>query len=522
MAEYLFFDFEKITPGVMRDNTAVSSNYYSEMVWCRSYNGKPRKMGGRKLISPGNTNIIRNLFNYPTASGFNLVYGRQDSLKEESFSNDGLGGTEYDRTPISFPANANNIWNFDSLTTLLSLTPTSIVYAHAAPNLLEINNTVETPVYYGVQGAFTPYVGMLDNLGNPVTANGGLCVTGGFVMIYTDGTVKWNNLSDATVIHEDNYSDVAGSKIIQGLPINGGGVPSALFFTANKLIKATYDVQSSLAGTPPLPVFNFENVPGNMSILSQNSVISANNMFFWIGNDGNFYVYTGVLQTLPNFQNKKWFFRNLNYTYRNKIWGIYIAENDELWWFFPYGDSTECNWAIIFNKTEKTWYDTPLSRSSGVSASTFNYPIMCDSSPRDNLSVIPPSGQAPEKVYSVWQHEFGNDEIFYKFTYPITFSFTTKYFDLREFGGKDLLMQIERFEPDSQSTGQMQIQVITRLYSQSPDVISNIYYFDQNTTKVDTREQGRYIAFKITNNDYNGFYQMGSPTIFYTIGDVVP
>lgn len=519
--EHGIFDLTSVEPGIMRDLPTGISNYYTNLEWCRFYNNLPEKIGGRKLISSGTTSIIRNTFSYPSPAGFNLIYGRSDTLSQETFSLSGVGGTEVDRTPSGFVTDPDNIWNFDAITTDISAQATQIVYAHAAPNLSDINNTVETIVYYGEQNSNSAFVPVTDGT-NPILANGGLCVSGSYLLVYTDGKVMWSDSNNAIEIPNTNYAYVAGTKIVQGLPINGGGVPAALFWTSSKLIKATFNVQQSLSGTTPLPVFNFENVPGNISILSQNSVVSVNNSFYWPGNDKNFYIYNGALQTLPNTQNKKWFFKNLNDAQRNKVWGMYISENNEIWWHFPYGTSTECNKVIILNLSNMRWYDSSSNRSCGVPASNFPYPIMCDSTARPNLSVNPPAGQIPTDNYGVWQHEYGYDEIFYKYTSPITSFFTTKLYWAYDLVKQDRLLNITRLEPDFLSEGQLICQIDGRPYTQSSDSESRQYIFDNTTGKVDLKFQARFVSFTIISNTIGGYYQAGRNIINYQLGDMVP
>lgn len=519
--EHGIFSLTDMEPGIMRDNPEAISNNYDELEWCRFYNNLPRKIGGRKLISAGTTSIIRNTYSYPTPAGFNLLYGRSNTLSQETFSLAGVGGTEVDRTPSGFVADSNNIWNFDSITTDISSQATPIVYAHAAPNLADINNIVETTVYYGEQNSTGAFAPVTDGT-NPILANGGLCVSGSYLLVYTDGKVMWSNLTNAIVIPPTNYAYVAGTKIVQGLPINGGGIPAALFWTTNKLIKATFNVQASLAGTSPLPVFSFENVPGNISILSQNSVVCVNNTFFWAGNDNNFYIYNGALQTLPNTQNKNWFFNNLNDSQRNKVWGMYISDFNEIWWHFPFGSSTECNKVIILNLTNMKWYDSSSNRSCGVPANNFPFPIMCDSTTRPNLSVAPPPNQDPTQNYGVWQHEYEYDEIFYKYTLPITSYFTTKLYWAYDLAKQDRLLNITRLEPDFLSSGNLTCVVNGRPYSQGQVTQSDVYTFSQSTGKVDIRFQGRFISFTITSNEVGGFYQAGRNIINFQLGDMVP
>jgi hypothetical protein len=98
-------------------------------------------------------------------------------------------------------------------------------------------------------------------------------------------------------------------------------------------------------------------------------VIEYDGIFYWIGTD-RFLCYNGVVQEVENKQNNNYFFDNLNYAQRQKVWVSKVPRWGEIWWFFPNGDNTECNDAIIYNVREKCWYDAGEAlgarRSAGV------------------------------------------------------------------------------------------------------------------------------------------------------------
>jgi hypothetical protein len=86
------------------------------------------------------------------------------------------------------------------------------------------------------------------------------------------------------------------------------------------------------------------------------------------------------------------------------VWVSKVPRWGEIWWFFPSGDSTECNDAIIYNIREKCWYDAGQAlgarRSAGVFSEVFRRPIWGGTD--ENAS----------GKYTLWQHEKGTDEIY--------------------------------------------------------------------------------------------------------------
>jgi hypothetical protein len=93
-------------------------------------------------------------------------------------------------------------------------------------------------------------------------------------------------------------------------------------------------------------------------------------------------MYNGVVKEIPNNMNQNYFFDNLNYDQRQKVWVTKVPRFGEIWWFYPRGDATECTDAIIYNVRENTWYDAGLAvgsqRSAGYFSQVFAFPVAAD------------------------------------------------------------------------------------------------------------------------------------------------
>jgi hypothetical protein len=90
-------------------------------------------------------------------------------------------------------------------------------------------------------------------------------------------------------------------------------------------------------------------------------------------------MYNGVVKEVPNAMNQNFFFDNLNYAQRQKVYATKVPRFGEIWWFYPTNGSDECNNAIIYNVRENTWYDTGSSlgaqRTAGYFSQVFHFPI---------------------------------------------------------------------------------------------------------------------------------------------------
>lgn len=270
--------------------------------------------------------------------------------------------------------------------------------AHAAPNASDINNNVQTNIYWGDINASTALT-LIDPINLPL-ASSGVVVNYPYIFSYgNDGVVNYtttpNDWVDAISVA------IAGTKIIKGIITRGGSnSPSLLFFSMDAVIRATF--------TGGFPAFNFDTIQSNTSILSQYCVVTNFNIVFWIGVD-QFYLYNGVVRPLENDMNKDYFFNNLNYAYRNKVFGWLNLRHNEIWWHWPKGNATECTDILIYNYKEERWYDSVLGRSAAYPPNFLSYPVLADSNailnrfdPSINVTLpIPNNGIATVDLMSV-------------------------------------------------------------------------------------------------------------------------
>lgn len=158
----------------------------------------------------------------------------------------------------------------------------------------------------------------------------------------------------------------------------GGQSPAGLFWALDALIRVTF-----VGGTT---LWNYDTLSNDVTVLSKNSIVEYDNVYFWIGTD-RFYFYNGVVQELPNDQNLNYFFDNLNFAQRQKVFAVKVQRFGEIWWFFPTGTNTECDAAIIFNVREKLWYDTRALRTAGAPAKVYPRPLMSETTERATIAL---------------------------------------------------------------------------------------------------------------------------------------
>ena len=356
------------------------------------------------------------------------------------------------------------------------------------------------------------------------TFDNNIAVSGGCVMLYpylfvygNNGLLKNNSAGDLQnwVGSDANENNVASTKIVKGLPVRGGTTaPAGLFWSLDSLIRVVYN--PTTVGTSTI-YWTYDIVTSQSSILSSQCVIEYDGIYFWCGVD-RFLAYNGVVQEVPNDMNMNYFFDNLNYVQRQKVWATKIPRWGEIWWFYPKGDSVECNDAIIFNFRDKKWYDAGQAlgaqRSAGVFSEVFRFPVWAGNQP----NVL---GE-----YTVWQHEIGVDQVYLSNVNAIESSFETNSLGwvsggpgTKQIKGLNRWIRVERVEPDFVQSGEMSIIVTGKSYADDENQVSEPYVFDSTTLKIDMREQRREMRLKFVSNTVNGNYQMGNVLVSADIGD---
>jgi hypothetical protein len=382
-------------------------------------------------------------------------------------------------------------------TTVVSVTGTAVVMSAAATASATITATFD----------------------NNIAVSGGCVVIHPYLFVYgNNGLIQNSSAGDFAnwVSPDANATNVATGKIVKGLPIRGGSAaPSGFFWAADALIRVSFQPSSS-GGVNYY--WAYDLVSSQTSIMSSNSVIEYDGIFYWCGVD-RFLCYNGVVQEIQNNNNQNYFFDNLNYAQRQKVWATKVPRYGEIWWFYPKGDATECTDAIIYNIRDKAWYDAGQAlgarRSAGVFSEVFPKPIWAGTE-------VNSAG-----TYTLWQHETGYDQV-----YLTNVDAIQSYFETYSVGtlggmvgtqqqpGDNLWTRIERIEPDFVQVGDMTVVVTGQGYADDVVVNSDPYTFSPNTLKIDMREQRREMRLRFESNTYNGTYQTGRVLLSLTTGDV--
>ena len=587
-------------PGVQRDGTVLDKLFYNDGRWVRFQRGRPRKMLGYRQIVGDMAGPSRGIY-INVQNNFSFIFnGYSDGLQVIPIDNNGIGSGVSNFTLSNFTPDVNNLWQFDTLYDTTGGGQESLV-AHPGKNLSDISNSINTPVLIG-DIAGTTMTAVTDGV-NPIEVSGGCVVLHPYLFVYgNNGLIKNCAAGDPTDWSgaDANETNVAGTKIVQGLPVRGGSnSPSGLFWSLDSLIRVSYNPTTISSGATTTTLFwRYDIISSQSSILSAQSVIEYDGIYYWCGVD-RFLMYNGVVKEIPNNMNQNWFFDNLNYAQRQKVYVSKVPRYGEIWWFYPRGDSVECNDAIVYNIRENTWYDAGQAlgarRSAGFFSQVFPFPVNAGNAINatgganlftltagsgytngtytnvaltggtgsgaqatitvaggivtavtitangtgyavgNQLTYALPGGGSNFRItlthvmsfVSLWQHEFGTDEI-----RGIQVNAIESYFETSDLGwvsggpsqpsavGENNWLHLERVEPDFLQVGDMELFVTGRPYAQEEDQTSAAYIFSPDTGKVDMREQRRECRLKFVSNTIGGNYQLGRLLLSANFGDV--
>ena len=257
-------------------------------------------------------------------------------------------------------------------------------------------------------------------------------------------------------------------------------------------------------------VWSFQVLMDNISIMSPNSAVTVNNVTYWMGND-KFYMYTGVVQTLP-CSLRQYIFDDLN---RSQAFQVFAGANEaynEVWWFYCSQNSNTVDKYVIYNYLDKVWSYGTMARTAWLQYGINSYPIAADYNSR------------------LLYHEVGNDDVSTANPQPIT-----AYVQSSDFGidAGDHLGFVWRVLPDVNFNGSTvnNPSVTMTLYSKANSGASPIQgdidtvTSGQNYTSISeytvqtfdgqvyTRVRGRQLSFKIQSTGLGVAWQLGIPRI---------
>ena len=514
-------------PGIKRDGTKFEGDNYVDGQWVRFQRGLPRKIGGYRAISKYLREVSRALHEF-TQNSLTYVHSGSANLLERFYIDNGFNTSVItNRTPSTLAADPNNMWQFDAIAAP-GLGGMQLV-AQVAPNLECICNADGGQLFYGDLFGTAP-LQPITNLPVGYSATGGIAVFHPYTFIFgNDGYVAFSVAGDPTDYTSlgSGAANIASQKIVRGIALRGGpgNSPSGLFWSADALVRASF-----IGGAP---VFQFDTISTQTSILGANTVIEYDGIFYWCGTD-RFLMFNGVVREVPNNLNLNYFFDGLNQSQRQKVFAMKVPRYGEIWWCYPRGEAIEPSHAVIYNVRENTWYDCELpngGRSAAVSPTVFPKPIMTGVVPTPGSEQVRVTEASDTRItetggdvrvtedsgddqYRLWVHEVGVDDIDGISIQPVLSYFETADMSLPVTAQENKALQVLMIEPDFVQSGDMTMQVVGRANAKAPEISTEPHtIYETPPTPQDQvvyfKTQRRELRFRFESNAIGGDYQAG-------------
>lgn len=162
------------------------------------------------------------------------------------------------------------------------------------------------------------------------------------------------------ILIQSNGTLMCGTKVAGG----------TLLFTTHDIHFARY------IGLPD--VYQIKRAGAECGIVGKHAFASVDQTAYWMGLNA-FWIWMGYAEPLQCSIADD-VFKNINETYRSKVWCWHNSADGEVWFFYPRGAATECSHAAIYTyRGQPHWNHVTLARNCGFPAGTFSWPVMVTS-----------------------------------------------------------------------------------------------------------------------------------------------
>jgi hypothetical protein len=258
---------------------------------------------------------------------------------------------------------------------------------------------------------------------------------------------------------------------------------------------------------PPF-TFGINQISENTTIMGPNAAKAVDDVVFWMGVE-DFYAYDGRVQKLP-CSVRSYVFNDFNETQKDKAFAGLNSTFNEIWWFYPSSDATDCDRYVIFNYQEKVWYYGTLTRTAWLDRGINTYPMAAGTDHYlynhefglDDGSTVPPSAISAHVESSQIDIGDGNNFVFLRRLLPdVTFD-----------GSPSTSAPKATFTLKTRnSSGGNYLQSDASVVSQTAAASSTVV--EQFTEQVYIRLRGRAFALKVESNTAETQWRLGSPRL---------
>lgn len=205
--------------------------------------------------------------------------------------------------------------------------------------------------------------------------------------------------------------------------------------------------RASYIGAPL--VYGFSRVGSGCGVISKGAVSARDSIAAWMGR-GGFWLFDGQSVQPLDCDVQDYVFSDMNADQASKVTAVHLADQGEVWWFYPSSASDECDryvaWAYRESARQQrnVWTIGTLSRLGGSGRGVYPTPLMVDA-----------GGYLYEHETGV---SYGGAEPYIE-TGPI------------ELGQGDLQAEVQRLIPDELADGDVTATFYGRLWPDGPETV---------------------------------------------------
>lgn len=280
--------------------------------------------------------------------------------------------------------------------------------------------------------------------------------------------VQWCDREDNTA-WTASATNEAGELELQ----TSGSIQCAGRVRGRTIILTDVDAHLATYQGPPY-VYGFERVGSACGTDSPNSLVTVDQMAFWMGQKG-FFVFDGSTVAELNCDVSDYIFRDINTNQISKVYGVHNSRYSEIWWFYPSEQSGENDRYITFDYKDKVWTFGILDRTAAIDIGTLRNPVWAT-----------PDGE-------LYFHEFGfnhGGSTCFVESGPISL------------GNGDSIMKVNQLIPDEETQGEVTATFKTRFH---PNDTERSYGAFTMTNPTSVRFQGRQVRVRydsVVNSDF--------------------
>jgi len=316
--------------------------------------------------------------------------------------------------------------------------------------------------------------------------------------------VRWSDQEDYSVWTPAATNQAGSYRLSQGSEI------TAAHQTRQEILVFTDTAVYSMQYLGPPYVWGFQLMGSNISIASQNAVITANNTVFWMGYD-KFYTYNGRVDTLECTIWRE-VFGNINLDQQGQFFAGLNEGYSEVWWFYCSAGSNAIDRYVVFDYAENIWHYGTMARTAWLDTPLRQTPVA--------------AGYNGQLIY----HEVGVDDGTTNPPSPISSFIQSADFDI---GDGDRYAFVDKIGPDvtfdgstvnnpkvnfavrpRQNPGAPYGPAATPAVTSAQNYVAERNYEVQEFTQlVYVRVRGRQMALRVSSDTVGVAWQLGTPRV---------